>query len=279
MKVLTKFIESKEGLTMIKAQALTSNGWQNKYFVVDTGATNSLFSPEVCKAKNICDSIADLNGNILVTERCTARLSLADKNLSIDGHVVDYETLPKIDGKQLSGLLGVDFFINNRIILDFDNDAMCLKESWGGEINKHPFVPMKIGQYGLCVPTISVNCNSCELSFIVDTGATSNIIAPAISDRGKGTKDVGTFIVKGIASDHFAKECELEFQIKMSNAGRFVKHAFHDVFTFIEQGPPLNKSSVLNVAHGLIGNDFIHRHKWIIDFAERKILRKLERTC
>ncbi len=279
MKVLAKFIESKEGLTIIKARALTSNGWQNKYFVIDTGATTSLFSPEVCKAKNICDSIAYLNGNIVLSERCTARLSLADKNLSVDGHVVDYDTLPKIDGKQLSGLLGVDFFIKNRIILDFDNDAMYLKELRRDEINKLPFVPMEIGLNGLLIPTISVNCNSCELSFIVDTGATSNIIAPAISDRGKGTKDVGTFIVKGIASDHFAKECELEFQIKMLNAGRFVKHAFHDVFTFIEQGSALNKSSVLNVAHGLIGNDFIHRHKWIIDFAEEKIFRKLEGAC
>lgn len=264
---------------MIKAQTLTSNGWQNKYFVIDTGATTSLFTPEVCKIKNICDSIADLNGNILVSERCTARLSLADKNLSIDGYVVDYGILPKIDGKQLSGLLGVDFFIKNRVILYFDNNGMYTKESWRGEMNKLPFVPMKIGQYGLCVPTISLNCNNRELSFIVDTGATNNIITPAISDCDKGTKDNGTCIVKGISSSHFAKECELEFQIRMSYAGRFVKYVFLDEFTFIEHGSALNKSSVLNLAHGLIGNDFIHKHKWIIDFAERKIYTKLERAC
>lgn len=38
MQLMTKFIESKEGLTMIRAQVKTSNGWQNKYFVIDTGA-------------------------------------------------------------------------------------------------------------------------------------------------------------------------------------------------------------------------------------------------
>lgn len=279
MKVLTKFIESKDGLTMIKAQAQTSNGWQYKYFVIDTGATTSLFSPEVCKAKKKCDSIADLNGNILISERCTAILSLADKNMSIDGHVVDYDTLPKIEGKRLSGLLGVDFFIKNRVILDFDNDGMYLKESCKDEINKLPFVPMKIGLNGFLVPTISINCNNREFSFIVDTGATSNIITPTVYDSGKGIKNVGTYIVKGIASNHLAKEYELDFQIKMSYAGRLAKHVFLDVFTFIEPGSAFGKSSVLNAVHGLIGNDFIHKHKWIIDFAEGKIFRKLERTC
>lgn len=109
MQLMTKFIESKEGLTMIRAQVKTSNGWQNKYFVIDTGATMSLFSPEVCKTRNICDSIMDLSGNILVSQRCTTILSLAEKDMSIDGHVVDYEIFPKIAGKQVSGLLGVDF--------------------------------------------------------------------------------------------------------------------------------------------------------------------------
>ena len=46
MQLMTKFIESKEGLTMIRTQVKTSNGWQNKYFVIDTGATISLFSPD-----------------------------------------------------------------------------------------------------------------------------------------------------------------------------------------------------------------------------------------
>lgn len=78
MQLMTKFIESKEGLTMIRTQVKTSNGWQNKCFVIDTGATISLFSPEVCKTRKIRDSIIDLSGNILVSQRCTAILSLAE---------------------------------------------------------------------------------------------------------------------------------------------------------------------------------------------------------
>lgn len=279
MQLLTTFIESKEGLTMIIAQAQTSNGWQNKYFVIDTGATTSLFSPEVCKAENTCDSITDLNGNILISQRCTAVLSLAEKNMRIEGHVIDYDTLPKIDGKQMSGLLGVDFFTRNHIILDFDKEGMFLNEAWKVERHKLPFVPMRLGLNGFLVPTISLNCNNRELSFIVDTGATSNMIASTISDSGKGIKDVGTYIVKSIACNYLAKECELQFQIRMSYAGRFVKHVFLEVFTFIEQDSVFSKSSVLNVAHGLIGNDFIHRNKWIIDFTEGKIFRKSERVC
>lgn len=188
MQLLTKFIDSKEGLTMIRAQVKTSNGWQNKYFVIDTGATISLFSPEVCKTRNICDSIMDLSGNILVSQRCTAILSLAEKDMSIDGHVVDYEIFPKIAGKQVSGLLGVDFFIKNRIILDFDNGEMYQKEACKVAANNLTFVPMKVGIKGFLIPTISLSCNNHKLTFIVDTGATSNMITHTIYDMNKKLK-------------------------------------------------------------------------------------------
>lgn len=276
MQLMTKFIESKEGLTMIRAQVKTSNGWQNKYFVIDTGATISLFSPEVCKTRNICDSIMDLSGNILVSQRCTAILSLAEKDMSIDGQVVDYEIFPKIAGKQVSGLLGVDFFIKNRIILDFDNGEMYQKEACKVAANNLTFVPMKVGIKGFLIPTISLSCNNHELTFIVDTGATSNMITHTIYDMNKKIKDIEPYIMKGLVSCYLAKECELEFQIKMSYAGRLIKHIFLDVFTFVEHGSAISKTSVLNAVHGLIGNDFIHKNKWIIDFAEEKIFRKLE---
>ena len=276
MQLMTKFIESKEGLTMIRTQVKTSNGWQNKCFVIDTGATISLFSPEVCKTRKICDSIIDLSGNILVSQRCTAILSLAEKDMSIDGHVVDYEIFPKIAGKQVSGLLGVDFFIKNRIILDFDNGEMYQKEACKVAANNLIFVPMKVGIKGFLIPTISLSCNNHELTFIVDTGATSNMITHTIYDMGKKIKDIEPYIMKGLVSSYLAKECELEFQIKMSYAGRLIKHIFLDVFTFIEHGSAISKISVLNAVHGLIGNDFIHKNKWIIDFAEEKIFRKLE---
>lgn len=276
MQLMTKFIESKEGLTIIRTQVKTSNGWQNKCFVIDTGATISLFSPEVCKTRKICDSIIDLSGNILVSQRCTAILSLAEKDMSIDGHVVDYEIFPKIAGKQVSGLLGVDFFIKNRIILDFDNGEMYQKEAYKVAANNLTFVPMKVGIKGFLIPTISLSCNNHELTFIVDTGATSNMITHTIYDMGKKIKDIEPYIMKGLVSSYLAKECELEFQIKMSYAGRLIKHIFLDVFTFIEHGSAISKTSVLNAVHGLIGNDFIHKNKWIIDFAEEKIFRKLE---
>lgn len=276
MQLMTKFIESKEGLTMIRAQVKTSNGWQNKYFVIDTGATISLFSPEVCKTRKICDSIMNLSGNILVSQRCTAILSLAEKDMSIDGHVVDYEIFPKIAGKQVSGLLGVDFFIKNRIILDFDNGEMYQKEAYKVAANNLTFVPMKVGIKGFLIPTISLSCNNHELTFIVDTGATSNMITHTIYDMGKKNKDIEPYIMKGLVSSYLVKECELEFQIRMLYVGRFIKHTFLDVFTFIEHGTAISKSSVLNSVHGLIGNDFIHKNKWIIDFAEGKIFRKLE---
>lgn len=76
MQLLTNFIESKEGLTMIRAQSLTSNGWLNTYYLIDTGATLSLFSPEVCRIKEGFDNITDLKGITLISQKCTAVVSI-----------------------------------------------------------------------------------------------------------------------------------------------------------------------------------------------------------
>lgn len=160
--------------------------------------------------------------------------------------------------------------------MDFDNGEMYQKEACKVAANNLTFVPMKVGIKGFLIPTISLSCNNHELTFIVDTGATSNMITHTIYDMNKKIKDIEPYIMKGLVSCYLAKECELEFQIKMSYAGRLIKHIFLDVFTFVEHGSAISKTSVLNAIHGLIGNDFIHKNKWIIDFAEGKIFRKLE---
>ena len=38
-------------------------------------------------------------------------------------------------------------------------------------------------------------------------------------------------------------------------------------------------SSFTKTVNGLIGNDFMHRQEWIIDFVGRKISEKLECIC
>lgn len=47
---------------------------------------------------------------------------------------------------------------------------------------------MKVGIKGFLIPTISLSCNNHELTFILDTGATSNMITHTIYDMGKKIK-------------------------------------------------------------------------------------------
>ena len=96
---------------MIRAQTLTSNGWINTYYIIDTGAAKSLFSPEVSKVKGSCDYVTDLYGVTLMSQRCTAVLSLAEHIMTVDGNVIDYDILPSVAGKHLSGILGADFSV------------------------------------------------------------------------------------------------------------------------------------------------------------------------
>lgn len=276
MQLLAFFIESKEGHTMIRAQTLTSNGWINTYYIIDTGAAKSLFSPEVSKVKGFCDYITDLNGVTLMSQRCTAVLSLAEHIMTVDGNVIDYDILPSVAGKHLSGILGVDFFEKYHIILDFSNGGIYLRESWEKETNEYPFIPMNLESYH--IPMILLNFQNHKLPFVVDTGATNNMMVPAITYNSKEMMNRDSYVIKGLISSCFAKECEVDFYIQMYREGKIVRYDFFDIFAFIERDT-IVRSSIFNTIYGLIGNDFIHRQKWIIDFAERKIYINVEWSC
>lgn len=275
MQLLTNFIESKEGLTMIRAQSLTSNGWLNTYYLIDTGATLSLFSPEVCRIKEGFDNITDLKGITLISQKCTAVVLLSDKTMKIDGNVIDYDILPSVDGKRLSGILGVEFLEKNRLILDFFNGGVYLKEHVASVTNEYSFISMNLGLNGCYIPTILLNYNNHQLPFIIDTGATNNMVVPAISYNSVGIKDSESYLIKGLVSSSLAKECELNFYIQMYKKGKIRRYDFSDVFTLIEQDSIVGHS-VFNTNYGIIGNVFIQRQKWIIDFSARKIYERLE---
>lgn len=275
MQLLTNFIESKEGLTMIRAQSLTSNGWLNTYYLIDTGATLSLFSPEVCRIKEGFDNITDLKGITLISQKCTAVVLLSDKTMKIDGNVIDYDILPSVDGKRLSGILGVEFLEKNRLILDFFNGGVYLKEHVASVTNEYSFISMNLGLNGCYIPTILLNYNNHQLPFIIDTGATNNMVVPAISYNSVGIKDSESYLIKGLVSSSLAKECELNFYIQMYKKGKIRRYDFSDVFTLIEQDSVVGHS-VFNTNYGIIGNVFIQRQKWIIDFSARKIYERLE---
>lgn len=275
MQLLTNFIESKEGLTMIRAQSLTSNGWLNTYYLIDTGATLSLFSPEVCRIKEGFDNITDLKGITLISQKCTAVVLLSDKTMKIDGNVIDYDILPSVDGKRLSGILGVEFLEKNRLILDFFNGGVYLKEHVASVTNEYSFISMNLGLNGCYIPTILLNYNNHQLPFIIDTGATNNMVVPAISYNSVGIKDSESYLIKGLVSSSSAKECELNFYIQMYKKGKIRRYDFSDVFTLIEQDSIVGHS-VFNTNYGIIGNVFIQRQKWIIDFSARKIYERQE---
>lgn len=262
---------------MVSAQALTSNGWQHSYFIIDSGASISLFSPEVCKVKNVRDNIVDFNGTSLFSQKCTVTLSFAEKTMNINGNIIDYDTLPKIDGKRLSGILGADFFTKNHIVLDFYNKGMYLGETCIS--NDNPFIPIKFGLSGHNIPAVFIDCNNRQFPFVLDTGATDNMVAPPIFNMAKDIHSERTHIIKGLASRCLSTECELDFSIYTYSKGIIVRQKFHDAFISYEPNSISDSSLVLDTFHGLIGNDFIHSQKWIIDFSERKIFKNQILGC
>lgn len=118
-----------------------------------------------------------------------------------------------------------------------------------------PLIPIMIGDYALC--------------FIVDTGATLSLLDSSVADRlgDLAVKDDKSSFILGVDGKHRQAEkiATLTFEIdKHSFIHTFICESLFDALIKIEMESHIQ-------VHGILGNDFLLKNKWIIDFDKLEI--------
>lgn len=118
-----------------------------------------------------------------------------------------------------------------------------------------PLIPIMIGDYALCV--------------IIDTGATLSLLDSSVADRlgDLVVKDDKSSFVLSIDGKHRQadKTATLSFKIdEHSFSHTFICESLFDALIKIEMESDIQ-------VHGILGNDFLLSHKWIIDYERLEI--------
>lgn len=118
-----------------------------------------------------------------------------------------------------------------------------------------PLIPVIVGDYALC--------------FIIDSGATLSLLDSSVADRlgDLANKNNKNSIILGIDGKHRELEhsTTLSFQIDEYT----FTHTF-DCESLFEALIKIEIESDIQV-HGILGNDFLLKNKWIIDFEKLEI--------
>ena len=135
------------------------------------------------------------------------------------------------------------------------NNTFSFPISYGLTKSGLPLIPIMIGDNALC--------------FIIDTGATLSLLDSSVADRlgDLAVKDDKSSFILGVDGKHIQAEktATLTFKIdEHSFTHTFVYESLFDALIKIEMESDIQ-------VHGILGNDFLLKNKWIIDYDKLEI--------
>ena len=131
--------------------------------------------------------------------------------------------------------------------------------------------PLNHGLSKTGLPLIAVEMNDQNICFLLDSGATLNLLDKRVYDyfnkdklnESKATSIISNFGIDGIETE--APRVELIF--------KFENGLFKTKFTIFDTSTAFNKveeESGIQI-HGILGNEFLLENEWILDFQKRAV--------
>ena len=133
----------------------------------------------------------------------------------------------------------------------------------------------KIGKLGehfkkTKIPTIKLTINNKRYTFILDSGASTNILDKSFAEELKLYTTQNNIEVLGTGGvENSSKETNLEFL--------YNNQKFKEPFTIVNLGTP--REYLLNIGidvKGLLSADFFEKYKWMLDFNNIVIWKSLK---
>ena len=164
----------------------------------------------------------------------------------------------------------INFFLSFSVIFEHTNEVKQIKQSKIRMKEKITY-PINYGLSKTGLPLIAVEMEGNNICFLVDTGATLNLLDKRVyehinKNKGQESKSVDTvanFGIEGVETK--APRAELNFE--------FENGLFKTKFTIFDTSTAFNKveeESGIQI-HGILGNEFLLENEWIINYETLKI--------
>lgn len=261
---------SKEGLTMIEGFL----GRKKGCFILDTGTSNSiLFMNPISNKSSQCEIRS--YGKSKFGRKEESSITILGKEITKSFIVLPIKDIPYTFHQEILGIIGVDVMRENQLVIDYMHKEVHLNttNTYAPPNECHAKYSMSIGLQVYGVPIVTIAKENDVACLIVDTGSISNIISSEAVIHGNFNysllekqellnflgkdeiveKIIMDYNIVSLADDYICKlPYKEEFSMKISNGCLFQK----------ENNFPLD---------GILGNLFMIKEKWILDFSQENI--------
>jgi hypothetical protein len=246
----------RDGLVWVKIELADNKGRLN--LLVDSGASVSAIDLQTAQAYGMhfggrC-SVQGVSGQTLGYNIEDLRCNLAGNSLPKSFVGIDLGTVSKCCHQHIDGILGLDFFRNHIVRIDFGAGEICLLRDCDPNLKKSDVLPMKIRNGAFCVP-VRIDRDT-EQWMRLDTGCDSAL--EWVVNRSRTRQTAGQSIGLSTASAHCIKA-----------SVQLGKSSFNQVMVGIHAKPMFPGED------GLLGNGLLSKFSVTIDGpGSRVILEK-----
>ena len=269
-----KFILTEEGLPIIEVSILFEHNVRHGFFYIDSCSSINIIDENYVNNKGQESSFRGLGNRSNRTKIAKVRFCIGDNTFEDNFHAIEKRAMPKEDGYSIMGILGIGFMNKNKIL--YNNYQQIIYMSSNSELlDSNMVIKMEYTKSGL--PLIKTVFDGKEQWCLVDTGAAFNIACEPV---------FGDYTFQPITHDEanmlwsfgdkiMTLPAGLDFSVILDGEDKTHNIHYHEEFSV----PVCGDKKYLDVDSGreirvLLGNDFLRRHQWIMDFGNNVIYAK-----
>lgn len=232
-----------------------SNNKKNIYFLLDTGSTRSILFLHYPIPQNVEHS---KNNNKQI------KFSLGKSKFN-HTFIQDESICRILKDKSIVGILGIDFLVRYKCIINYKDKIFSWNNSKSYNIQDLKFIyPLWIGIKRIGMPVICMMSSFSSIGCLIDTGSTTNVIASdSLDGFGVESKSYETTNINICGKNLPTRIFNVSFQVANFQS---LPIDFKDDFSVISNKSDLYIADMEPYFEGIIGNSFLRRNRWIIDF-------------
>ena len=260
--------------------------------LLDSGSNVNILSSNMSESLGLLckledeTSILSISQQVLNAKNVRFSFALGGKQFT-DTFCLSPQSLPiKMKGMDVIGILGVPFFIQHQLVIDYHDFSLHTSEVSPNNLSTSDcdfFFPMEIGLHFYNLPVLSIKQNGKELVTLVDSGATDNMIAEkTLNDNGfdyKRTKGKDT--MNGVKGQIDVNKVLVGFNVLSLMGDDIVEISRYEPFAVLPCNvfTPKNDESDTNSEQLppielLVGSPFLANEGWILDFGAKIIYKR-----
>ena len=255
---------------LIHVQAVVDG--QNGVFIFDTGIPGLILNNKYYKGIRSSQTITNIYDQKIHTETKEVQLQLGVLNQKTEAQITNLQTLEQATGFSIHGLLGVNLFKKNEIVINFFNKEIhlyALDKKGDRLVNKDPYLMpgerCKFRMKGHLPYIVGKICGR-KLILALDTGATVNLLYPTLKKKFKSClMNIRQRNLVGIGQ---RSQTVTGAIVSLMQIGAL---ECTNMETYFYLPGELNYSLDGGFLNGILGYEFLHQFRTAINFHKREI--------